>query len=131
MEKKYSNKDITTSMGIWNNKFYSIVKELDLPKAQRTYPKERTQRKANIKVKTPKENNKENTKENSKENELEFAAEPVQEIITNGIHFGFTGTYAPDHIQSQMLKFASLLDGETDDFYIELKLMQKQPSKKK
>lgn len=41
---KYSNKEITTSMGIWNNKFYNLVKDLDLPKAPRVEPAERKEK---------------------------------------------------------------------------------------
>jgi hypothetical protein len=120
---KYSNLDIMKKMGVPNAKYYSIVTLLDLPKANRT---KQAPRKATTKIAA-----------------IQPAAEPqkglvmvqtpepvqtpteVQEIIVNGIHFVFSGTYTPERIQNQLLKFAGLLDGESDEFYVELKLMQK------
>ena len=55
--------------------------------------------------------------------------EPVQEILVNGIHLGFNGTYSPEMIQKKLAKFELMLEDETDDFYIELKIVQKRKSK--
>lgn len=119
----YTNKEITEKMGIWNAKYYSIVSELGLPKA----PRVNKPRTASVKfaamepaaLEAPEAPKTVQTPE-----PIQTPAE-VQEIIVNGIHFVFSGTYAPEHIQNQLLKFAGLLDGESDNFYVELKLMQK------
>jgi hypothetical protein len=41
------------------------------------------------------------------------------------MHLVFNGTYQPETIVKQLLKFGALLEDETDDYYIELKLVQK------
>lgn len=119
---QFTNDEIRLKMGIGNNTLYKIIKELDLPKAPRTERKPRTAtaiaiEKAPMKVKEEKE-----TVPVEKP-----IATPVQEIMINGIHFVYNGTYSAEHIQNQMLKFAALLDGEKDQFYVELKIMQKPP----
>lgn len=111
---KYTNKEITTGMGIWNSKYYSIIKELDLPKAPRVEGK-RKPRKAVV-----------NMAESESKEISDPVNSPISEIIINGMHIAFTGSFTSEHIQNQLLKFATLLDGESDDFYIELKLIQKQ-----
>ena len=124
----YTNKEIIDGMGIHNNKFYKIVKELGLPKAPRIDRQEPRKGKG-IKVhETPK---KAKTIDSSpiKAPELETKPEPVQEILVNGIHLVFNGTYSPELIQKKLAKFELMLEDETDDFYVELKLVQKQKSK--
>lgn len=114
---QYTNKDITTGLGIWNARYYSLVAELELPKAPRSYKK----REAKVKVAPV---------EKSKEIIPAQKEEAAQVILVNGLNLVFNGTYSPEVIQNQLLKFATLLEGETDDFYLEFRIQQKQTNKK-
>lgn len=123
----YTNKEILEQMGISNKKFYDLVKELDLPKAPRIH-KEKAKRTAAAKpIK----------KESESITMPEVIAPPapkeekpmVQEIIVDGLHLVFNGTYKPEQIQLKLNKFYALLDDEEDDFYIEMKLVQKAAQK--
>lgn len=124
----YTNKEITTAMKIHNNKFYRIVKELGLPKAPRVDRKEIRTSKP---IKVQETQKKAIAVESSpiKAPEVEIKPEPVQEILVNGIHLVFSGTYSPELIQRKLAKFELMLEDETDDFYVELRLIQKQKSK--
>lgn len=123
---KYMTKEIIKGMGVGSGTYYKIAQELDLPKAPRVDRSPNVRRKATVKAEpkiaiiTP-----------PPELEMEPIAPPppVQEIIVNGLHLAFNGTYKPDLIQRQLTKFQLLLEDESDDFYIELKIMQKQPQK--
>lgn len=120
---KYPNKEITEKMGIWNNKFYKLVRELDLPKAARVDSGERKPRKAATKT-APKSEAIEPAA--SAPAKVEEVQQPVvQEILIDGLHLSFIGTYKAEQIQMKLNKFYALLDDEEDDFYIELKIMQK------
>lgn len=126
---QYSNKEIQQAMGIANSPFYKIVEELDLPKAPRTHkPRTGTSTK---KKETPKETPKETSVVASPPivPEVKEEKQVVQEVIVNGLNVIFNGTYSAEKIEKQLTKFMLLLDGEEEDFYIELKLMQKQPTK--
>jgi hypothetical protein len=124
----YTNKEITNAMGIHNNKYYKIVAELQLPKAPRVDRQEPRKGKA---IKTQGKQEKAVAVEPSpiKMPEPETKPEPVQEILVDGIHLVFSGTYSPELIQRKLAKFELMLEDETDDFYIELRLIQKQKSK--
>jgi replicative superfamily II helicase len=111
-----TNKEIRQEMGISNSRYYDIVKELDLPKAPRVMKEPKTPKK-----KTPQAAKKQ---EETLPAKVEEAA-PVQQIIINGLHLSFNGTYKPEQIQRQLEKFSLMLEDEKDDFYVELKLMQK------
>jgi len=124
----YTNKEIMSAMGIHNNKYYKIVAELGLPKAPRINREAPRKAKA-IKVQETQEKAVAVAPSPIKTPEPEAKPEPVQEIIVNGIHLVFNGTYSPEVIQKKLAKFELMLEDETDDFYIELKLVQKQKSK--
>ena len=124
---KYSNTEITDKMGIWNNKYYKIVAELELPKAPRI--NKNSNRKAVSKVSTandPKAAIAVAEKPIEAEAPVKQTEAPAQEIIVNGLHLVYNGTFTPEQIIKQLTKFELLLDGEPDEFYIELKLVQKQ-----
>jgi hypothetical protein len=124
----YTIKEIQIEMGISNKTFYQLIDELELPK-DRSTRKPRKPRTASTKVKTV---------AITSQSSLEFAPEkelvlstpppptPVQEIIVDGLHVVFNGTYTAEKIEKQLTKFMLLLDGEEEEFYVELKLMQKQ-----
>lgn len=116
---QYQAKDVKKGMGIGAKRYYEIISELGLPKGQRGVRKgaQRTAATKSAAI-TPKETAAPTI----------TPEPPVQEILVNGIHFVYSGNFSATHIQNQLLKFASLLDGETDEFYVELKLMQKSKS---
>jgi hypothetical protein len=115
---KYDNKTIMKEMGIGNAAYYRIVADLGLPKAARTNKSEKKPRKVAA-IKVMQEQTEQLTMPEVQ------VQQPVQEIIVNGMHLVFNGTYQPEMIIKQLLKFGALLEGETDDFYVELKLVQK------
>ena len=124
----YTNKEILEAMGIANGRFYKIVKELNLPKAPRIERKEpRKGKGVNVQAKQEKAVAVEPSP--IKMPEPETKPEPVQEILVDGIHLVFSGTYSPELIQKKLGKFELMLEDETDDFYVELRLVQKQKSK--
>lgn len=121
---QFQNKEILKQMGISNKKYYDIVQELELPKAPRVNDgKPRKPRKAAVKT--------------AAVAEVPAAPaaltpepqEPVQEIIIDGLNLVYNGTFSAEQLQKSLSKFIALLEGETDQFFIELKLMQKQTSK--
>jgi hypothetical protein len=124
----YTNKEITNAMGIHNNRYYKIVAELGLPKAPRV---DRHEPRKSKPIKVQEKQEKSIAVESSpiKAPEPETKAEPVQEILVNGIHLVFSGTYSPELIQRKLAKFELMLEDETDDFYVELRLIQKQKTK--
>jgi hypothetical protein len=123
----YSNKEITEGMGIWNNKYYKIVAELGLPKAPRINSTEKKPRKAKAAAKVEVETSA--AVPAPKEEIQQPIVQQPQEIIVDGLHLIFNGTYKAEQIQMKLNKFYALLDDEEDDFYIEMKIVQKQPKK--
>lgn len=120
---QFQNKEIMKKMGLTNAQYYTIVGELDLPKAPRVNnDKPRKTRKA-VTTKTAA------IAETPAAAEPAAAPEPVQEIIIDGLDLVYNGTFSAEQLQKTMSKFIALLEGEEDQFYIELKLMQKQTSK--
>ena len=139
---KFQNKEIQKGMGIANSPYYKLVDELDLPKAART----NTTKRKSAPIKQPVKQQltldkefdtlqhelkslKEERDSLLKEKEARAIAapieNPVQEIIVDGLHLILNGTYTPEQIQKQLAKFELLLEGEEDNYYIELKLIQK------
>lgn len=125
-----SNKEILAGMGISNKRYYDIVSQLELPKAPRIKPNAPRKAIAKKKELIPVE-----IQETvpAVQNEIEVPEPPkeeskVQEVIVNGLNVIFTGTYSAEKIEKQLTKFMLLLDDEEDDFYIEFRLMQKQPN---
>jgi replicative superfamily II helicase len=125
---KNNNKEILAGMGISSKRYYEIVAALDLPKAPRVdRGGKATKRSAKV---TKKEEPKQEsvTIENEPPAPIEEPP-PVQEIIVDGLHLVFNGTYSAELIQKQLKKFITLLDEEPDEFYLEFKLMQKAAQK--
>jgi hypothetical protein len=121
---KYKIKEIQQAMGISNKVFYDIIEALDLPKGMRKKTREPRKAKVAVAAVTPK---KEAAQE---EAAVAVKEEPVvQEILVDGLHLVFNGTFESEHIIKRLNKFITLLDDETDDYYIELKLMQKVKTK--
>lgn len=137
---KYSNKEITQGLGIWNNKYYSLVAELELPKAPRKRSEPRKSKPIKVQEELKLEDSsfkklQEDYAALKMQNEMLLAEKkeleaPIQEIMVDGLHLVFNGTYTPEQIQRQLSKFELLLEGEKDTYYIELKLMQKKQQEK-
>jgi replicative superfamily II helicase len=119
----YTNKEIMAAMGVYSAQFYRLVADLDLPKAARVHDK--TKRTATVK------------KNESAAIESAPPAPPapeasapnekpvVQEIITYGLNLSYNGTFKAEKIMNEVFKILTLLEDRDDDFYIEMKLMQK------
>jgi hypothetical protein len=125
-------KEIQTGMGIWNKRYYEILDDLELPrergKGAGAGMAATKKRKAPITGVRP-----EKSFSIIEEAPAPIAPAPtpapIQEVIVSGMHLIFNGTHSPEELQRQLLKYATLLDGESDEFYIELKIVQK-PKKK-
>jgi hypothetical protein len=118
---QFQNKEIMKQMNLTNGQYYDLVNELDLPKAPRVNNGQKRTRKAAMK-------NVAATPAPIPEPAPVAIQEPVQQIIIDGLHLVYNGTYSAEQLQKTMSKFVALLEGETDEFVIELKIMQK-PSK--
>lgn len=135
----YSNKEIQEKMGIGNAHFYRIVKKLDLPKASRV---ERTKANKPRKAKA-KKTLLDYARNEPQESQLEFEPEappaapelpeappvtpaPMQELLFEGLHIVYSGSYTAENIQKKLAKIDLMIDGEPEEFYIEIKLVQKQ-----
>ena len=119
---KYTIKEIMGAMGIANKKYYEIIDELELPKDRSLMAKGKREGKPR---KAPVRKAAQEAAELAIQSSLELEPAPVQKIIINGLNLEFNGTYEPEQIIKQLLKFGALLEGETDNYFIELKLMQK------
>jgi hypothetical protein len=122
LRSKYTIKEIQDGMGIAHKKYYDLIDELGLPKT-RAHSKPRTRKgtTAPKRIEQP---------TIAMEAPPVMMAPPVQEIMVDGMHLIFNGTYTPEELQRQLLKYAGLLDGENDDFYIEMKMVQKKKAAK-
>ena len=121
-----SNKEILAGMGISNKKYYDIVAELALPKAPRTNNSVKV-RKAYTKKQEPKVETPVAVQETVPE---QVPTTPVQEILVEGLNLVFHGTYTAEQIQKQLTKFSLILEDDSEEYYFEFRLMQKQPKQK-
>jgi hypothetical protein len=124
---KYTNKEIQAGMKLHNSGYYKLVADLDLPKAPRIDRNRNTPKRIG-KAKTTAPAAKAKAVE-----VIEPEAAPVINIqapepepLENGLHLIYNGIFSPEQIIKQLTKFELLLDGEPDNFYIELKLVQKE-----
>lgn len=121
--ENFSNKEIIQAMGTYNKQFYDLIEELKVPAKRRIYGTRKTEtgtKKVLIEAPAIKEE-----KEAAPEPQEEPKKEEPQEILINGLSLQYTGTFSAETIQKQINKFDVLLDGETDDFYVEIKILQK------
>lgn len=123
---KFSNKEIMGAMGISNKRYYDIVGELELPKAPRS---EAQIRKPNRKAKAVAAIGAPQQPNFGLQSELELEPSQVQEIMVNGLHLVYNGTYGSEQILKQLLKFGALLEGEENQFYVEIKMVEKVANK--
>jgi hypothetical protein len=118
---KYTIREIQKGMGIPNNQYYNIIDRLELPRDRVANNKKKRTGSPAVRKTAPKALEPASIAPQP----IQEVKAPVQEIIVSGMHLIFNGTYTPEEMQRQLLKYATLLDGESDDFYIELKIVQK------
>jgi hypothetical protein len=99
-------KTIQQEMGVSPAKFYVILNELGLP----TDDKRKAKKTRSAKI--------------SDIQTVESVSPPI-ELLLSGLHLSFDGTFDAETIYKQITKYVSLLEGETDHYYVEFKLMQK------
>lgn len=123
----YSNAKIMEDMQIKGNaQFSKLIKELDIPMKQKRLP-----RKGNAKAKATIQQidmKKElaTVPEQAPENTPivnNFVQQPVK-LITNGLHLEYNGNYTSDQINRIFTKLQLLVDGEENNFNIELRITE-------
>lgn len=117
---QFQNKEIMKQMGLTNGQYYDLVNQLELPKAPR------------VNNEVPRKPRKAAAKSVAAQPAPPAPMpqqEPVQQIIIDGLNLVYNGTFSAEQLQKTLSKFVTLLEGETDQFVIELKMMQK-PLKK-
>ena len=139
---EHTNIEIRKQMGLNNSKFYNLIKEFNLPTAPRSPRKETKKRPYTRKKKEIAEEPIAQNYEGylpilkqdltSKEDFDPFALrlteiKPRQEVIYDGLNLSYNGTYKAEQIQRTLKKFSAILDEEPEDFYVELKIMEKKP----
>jgi hypothetical protein len=136
----YTNKEILKGMSISSVKFYDLVKEFNLPKAPRVdsglprkahakKPAKKKKAKTSVEINEQQEIQMPTLKDYATdESFLDKYAPPVQNIIYNGMNLSFTGTYKAEQIQKTLKKFSAMLEEENEDFYVEIKVMEKKPN---
>jgi hypothetical protein len=121
---EHTLEDITKQMQVSKVKYYSIVHELGLPPA----PRKRTKKASSTKK----------IEKSIAIRQKEVVPVPVavpeqkptvQEVLVEGLNLVFMGTYKAEQIQKQLTKFSLMVEDEPDDFYFEIRLMQKQSKK--
>jgi hypothetical protein len=123
---KYNNEEIKKGLGIHNAKLYNIIDDLGLPKAKKNNEgKRKAKVKAEPKEAAPKAEAKVPQVAEKQEPKEAEPEQQVQTVIVNGLSLIYNGDFTAEHIQKQLQKIVTLIDGETDNFYVELKLMQK------
>ena len=112
----YTNKEITEKMGISNKRFYDFVKDLDLPKAPRI-DREKPRKAAAKKIHSDQA---EKITPPAPVAAIAVEEKPIaQEVIIDGLHLVFNGSYKAEIIQKMFSKIDMLLEDEEDEFYIE------------
>lgn len=118
-----TQKEILDGLGISNGRYYAIVNELELPVAPRTGKRNTEKRVASLQI----------TQEKAPIQVVEVT-EPIvaaekakEEAADDGLNITYKGTFAANEIIEKLSRFELLLDGNPDEFYVELRLKQKQP----
>jgi hypothetical protein len=115
--------ELLEHMNVSKVKYYSIVKSLGLPPAPRKRNKQG-------KTKTPEKSIAIREKQVVQDVPKVVQEQPkAQEILVDGLNLVFMGTYNAEQIQKQLTKISLLVEDETDEYYFEVRLMQKQSKK--
>jgi hypothetical protein len=126
----YSTKEIKQQMNIANSPFYALIKKLDVPVIPRENRKDKTKKKAepkkNIAI-SPESLDKLEAQAPAVRPEDYPQAEPHR-LFTKGLHLEFNGSYDCDSLNKLFTKLQLLIDGEENEYYINLSLTEKQKS---
>lgn len=114
----YSNVKIMAEMGLNNTDYYKLIGELEIPKkprgGARTTKKRTSAAKTEIvaiSAEIPKK-------------EAAQIQHQLQQIITNGLHVEYNGTYDHETLNKLFTKLQLLIDGEPNKFRISLSMSE-------
>lgn len=131
----YPNSHIMEGMGIsGSGSFHNIIKELDIPRKTR----HGGIRKKNPTGTTPKPRKTDAKKEHEPMEQApentpivnNFVQQPVK-LITNGLHLEYNGIFSSEQINKIFTKLQLLVDGEENNFNIELRISESEKKKDK
>jgi hypothetical protein len=117
----YANTKIMKEMGLNNSDYYKLIGDLEIPKKPRTGGSRPKAKNKTVAVK-PKE-----IIELMAETPKKEAAQiqhQLQQIITNGLHVEYNGTYDHETLNKLFTKLQLLIDGEPNNFRISLSLSE-------
>jgi hypothetical protein len=122
-------KDIMRGLKISSKRYYDLVASLDLPKAPRGKQKRKAKSiaKGSDSAKTQSNTNTPAVKESVPE--VDQVQPQVQQILVDGLNLVFQGTFSAEQIQKQLTKFSLILEEDSEEYYFEFRLVQKQPKK--
>jgi hypothetical protein len=117
----YPNSKIMEEMGITGSgTFHAYINKLDIPRKKRLggRPRKSSIKKEIEKVPTQVEQAPENTPIVN-----DFVQQPVK-LITNGLHLEYNGLFSAEQINRILTKIQLIVDGEDNDFNIELRISE-------
>jgi len=113
----YPNTKIMKEMGLNNTDYYKLIGDLEIPKKPRTGGARPKVKNRTVAVK-PKE-----IIELIAETPKKEAAQ-IQQLITNGLHVEYNGTYDHETLNKLFTKLQLLIDGEPNKFRISLSMSE-------
>jgi hypothetical protein len=114
---KYSQKEIYATLQMGSATYYKMIESMGIPAGRRgKYKKEKV--KGKISDYVPAE-----TKEETKVSSPAVIEAP-QQIVLNGLNLAYNGSYKSDEIRRILAKIDLVLDGEENDFQIELRVSE-------
>jgi hypothetical protein len=126
----HSVEKIKKEMGVTHGRYYRYIKELDLPRIPRGLGVTTLDIKEKRKGKATKMNKETKEQKNTTEPEKILEAEQPKKESLNlldlfGLNIGYKGTFNSDEIRKMFNKLDILLEDDSSEFEIELKIMQK------
>ena len=112
----YSNLKIMAEMGLTNSDYYKIIDQLEIPKKPRKTKSVEKTEKRTAAVKTE-------VVAISAETPKKEAAQ-IQQLITNGLHIEYNGTFDHETLNKLFTKLQLMIDGEPSNFRISLSLSE-------
>jgi hypothetical protein len=125
----YPNEKIMQEMGITGSgTFHNYINKLEIPRKKRHggRPK-KVEKKENKKVLAPTVQAPENISENTPIVN-KFVQQPVK-LITNGLHLEYNGNFSSEQINKILTKIQLIVDGEDNNFNIELRISEVEKKK--
>jgi hypothetical protein len=114
---KYSQKEIYATLQMGSATYYKMIESMGIPAGRRgKYKKEKV--KGKISDYVPAE-----TKEETKVSSPAVIEAP-QQIVLNGLNLAYNGSYKSDEIRRILAKIDLVLDGEENEFQIELRVSE-------